>query len=83
MVQRSSDLLEDPQYAHRGFNCYLEHPEMGKIPYGGAQFRISGYNGGPRSPGPCLGEHSFDVMQGLLGMSDDEISELVTSGGLG
>jgi crotonobetainyl-CoA:carnitine CoA-transferase CaiB-like acyl-CoA transferase len=56
---------------------------MGKIPYGGAQFRISGYNGGPRSPGPCLGEHSFDVMLGLLGMSDDEISELVTSGGLG
>jgi len=83
MVQRSSDLLEDPQYAHRGFNCYLDHPEMGKVPYGGAQFRISGYNGGPRSPGPCLGEHSFDVMQGLLGMSDDEISELVTSGGLG
>ena len=32
VAQRSRDLLTDPQYAHRGFYRYLEHPEMGRIP---------------------------------------------------
>ena len=82
-VQRGKDLLEDPQYAHRGFHRYLDHPEMGEVPYAGHQFRIAGYDSGPRSPAPCLGEHSFDVLQGLLGLGDEEIAELVASGGLG
>ena len=37
VVQRSSDLLEDPQLVHRGFYRYLEHPIMGRIPYAGHQ----------------------------------------------
>ncbi|MEM9622402.1 MAG: CoA transferase, partial [Pseudomonadota bacterium] len=34
-VQRSSDLLADHQYQHRQFYRYLDHPEMGHIPYAG------------------------------------------------
>ncbi|MFL2937062.1 MAG: CaiB/BaiF CoA transferase family protein [Myxococcota bacterium] len=81
-VQRARDLLADPQYTHRGFHRYLTHPEMGEVPYAGHQFRIAGYESGPRSPAPCLGEHSFEVLQGLLGFSDEEIAELVACGGL-
>ncbi|MFP6641472.1 MAG: CoA transferase, partial [Myxococcota bacterium] len=81
-VQRSSDLLEDPQYAHRGFNRYMEHPEMGNVPYAGHQFRISGYDSGPRTPAPLLGQHSFEVLQEILGMSDEEIAELVAGDGM-
>ena len=81
-VLRGQDLLDDPQYAHRGFHRYLEHPEMGNIPYAGHQFRIAGYESGPLTPAPCLGEHSFDVLQGLLGMSDEDIAELVAAGGM-
>jgi len=82
MVQRDSDLLVDPQLSHRGFYRTLEHREMGAVPYAGHQFRIRGYESGPRSPAPCLGEHSFEVLQDLLGLSEDEIAELVASGGL-
>ena len=81
-VMRSQDLLDDPHYAHRGFHHHLDHPEMGNVPYAGHQFRIQGYESGPRTPSPCLGEHSFEVLQGFLGMSDDEIAELVAAGGL-
>lgn len=82
-VQRSSDLLVDPQYAHRGFYRYLEHGEMGRIPYAGHQFRIRGYPSGPRSAAPLLGEHAQAVLHDLLGMTDDEIAEAVASGALG
>ena len=82
VVQRSSDLLADPQYAHRGFYRYLEHGEMGRIPYAGHQYRIAGYDNGPRGPAPMLGEHSFEVLSELLGLSEDELSAAFASGAI-
>ncbi|HLZ72768.1 MAG TPA: CoA transferase [Dehalococcoidia bacterium] len=82
VVQRSSDLQRDPQLAHRRFFTPLEHPEMGTVPYEGHQFRIAGYDGGPRLPAPCLGEHTVEVLRDLLGMSDDEIAEVAAGGAL-
>ena len=81
-VQRSSDLLQDPQLAHRGFYNYLDHPEMGNIPYSGHQFRIRGYESGPRMPSPMLGEHNEVVLRDILGLTDEEIAEAIISGGI-
>ena len=83
MAQLSHDLLLDPQYAHRGFYRYYEHGEMGRIPYAGHQFRIRGYDSGPRGPAPLIGEHLHEVLSGLLGMNDEEISEAISGGALG
>lgn len=86
VVQRSSDLLRDPQLAHRGFHRYLDHPEMGRIPYSGHQFRITDsnheYESGPRFPAPCLGQHSREVMRDLLHMSDTEIDAVDAAGAI-
>ena len=82
MVQRSSDLLQDPQLGHRRFFHPMQHPEMGEVPYEGHQFRIRGYDSGPRMPAPCLGEHSVQVLQEILGMSDEELAEVVGSGAI-
>jgi benzylsuccinate CoA-transferase BbsF subunit len=79
-VSRSSDLLRDPQYVHRGFHHPIEHPEMGLVPYAGHSFRIEGYASGPRWHAPTLGQHSFEVLHELLGFGDDEIAELVAAG---
>lgn len=83
MVQRSSDLLSDPQLAHRRFFRPMEHPEMGVVPYEGHQFRIDGYDSGPRFPAPCLGEHSIEILQEVLGLDDDELARVVGSGCIG
>ena len=83
VVQRSSDLLQDPQLAHRKFFRYLDHQEMGNIPYGGHQFRISGYDSGPRFPAPVLGQHNEQVLREILAMTDEEISEALVDGALG
>jgi benzylsuccinate CoA-transferase BbsF subunit len=83
VVQRSSDLLRDPQLAHRGFFQYMDHPEMGHIPYTGHQFRISGYDSGPRWPAPVLGQHNEQVLRDVLKMTDEEITEAIIGGALG
>ena len=82
VVQRSSDLLRDPQLAHRNFFRYMDHAEMGNIPYSGHQFRIRGYESGPRFPAPLLGEHNELVLREILGMTDDEITEVVAAGAI-
>ena len=78
-VQRSSDLLSDPQYQHRGFHRYLEHGEMGLVPYSGHQYRVSGYDHGPRTPAPLIGGDSFEVLTGSLGLSGEQVADLMAS----
>ena len=83
MVQRSSDHQEDPQLAHRGFFRPLEHPEMGLVPYEGHPYQILGYANGPRFAAPCLGEHTFEVLNEILGMSVDEVADAMANGACG
>jgi benzylsuccinate CoA-transferase BbsF subunit len=82
VVQRSSDLLRDPQYLHRGFYRELEHSEIGLSPYSGHQFRIRGYDSGPRTPAPMIGEHSYEVLGEILGLDDERIAELFADGAI-
>ncbi len=83
VVQRSSDHLCDPQLAHRAFFRRLEHPEMGEVPYEGHQYWIHGYDNGPLRPAPCLGEHTFEVLSTVLGLNEDEVVEVLSSGACG
>ena len=80
VVQRSGDLIEDPQYAYRNFYRYFVHPEMGHIPYAGHQYNIQGYDNGPRGPAPMLGEHSFEILSQTLNMEDKDIASAYASG---
>lgn len=80
VVQRSSELLEDAQYAHRNFYRYFDHPVMGHIPYAGHPYRISGYDNAPRGPAPTLGQHSFEVLSEFLGFDDEQIAQAYASG---
>ena len=82
VVQRSSDLLRDPQYEHRGFYREHDHAVMGRNRYAGHQFRIRGYDGGPRTAAPTLGQHSFEVMSELLGIEPEKIAELMADGAI-
>ena len=78
VLQTPEDLLmNDPQFKHRHFYWELEHPEIGNF--------IS-----PRSPcipskatcelqrAPLLGEHNYHILKDIIGMSDEEVTALVT-----
>ena len=79
-LETGEDLLEhDPQLRHRHFFRELDHPEIGKYYAWGPAFVLS------KSPcelrrAPLLGEHNEYALKELLGMSDEEIAELVIEG---
>lgn len=81
-VQRSSDLFVDPAYHHRNFYRWLQHTEMGVVPYAGHAYQIEGYDHGPRFAAPTLGEHTFEVLTEHLGLDTDVIAEIAATGGL-
>ena len=81
-VQRSRDLLEDPQLRHRRFHRELDHGEMGRVPYSGHQFRMRGVDHGPRSPAPLLGAESFEILESELGFAPETIADLMAAGAL-
>ena len=83
MLQRSSDHMRDPQLVHREFFRRLQHAEMGEVPYEGHQYKIAGYDNGPRFAAPCLGEHTYQVLAEVLGMKDDEVARVMSSGACG
>jgi len=80
VVETTEDLLErDPQLKHRHFHWELDHPEVGKYRAPGPSFALS------KSPcelrrAPLLGEHNEYALKEILGMSDEEIAELVIEG---
>jgi crotonobetainyl-CoA:carnitine CoA-transferase CaiB-like acyl-CoA transferase len=79
VVQRPSDLYDDPQLAHRGFFVTCDHTVMGPTPYDGPVTLFS--DTPPRlTAAPCLGEHTELVLRELLGLSDEEIADHAAAG---
>ncbi len=82
VVLRPSDLHENAQLAHRGFFVTLDHTVMGPTPYDGPVTRFSRTPARLRRPGPCLGEHTEQVLKEMLGLDDEEITQYAIAGAL-
>lgn len=81
VVQHAGDLIEnDPQMRARGFYREVEHPEIGSMLVEGVPFQLSETPGYPRRPAPLLGEHNDLVLQGVLGMTEDEVNRCIVEG---
>ena len=66
IVQRPTDLMVDPQLEHRGFRQILDHAELGPMPYDGLATHFSAKKTMLHRPTPCLGQHTQEVLAGLL-----------------
>ena len=53
---------------------------MGRIPYSGHQFRVSGYDNGPRFRSPLIGGENFEVLAEELGFAPEDVADLMASG---
>ncbi|MEX1102743.1 MAG: CoA transferase, partial [Dehalococcoidia bacterium] len=81
VVQNAQDLLDrDPHMKARGYYVYLDHPETGRAAYDGPSWKMSATPGELRAPAPLLGEHTMDVCERILGLSMDEIGDLMAEG---
>lgn len=79
-IFRAKDMMVDPHFAARESIVKLAHPEFGEFAMQNVFPRLSETPGRVRHVGPTLGEHNKEVYQGLLGLSDDEISSLRAAG---
>jgi len=79
LVLRASDTLADRHLKERGYFFYLDHAEAGLRAYDGSGFHMSATPLEPRKAAPMLGEHTFEIANGILGLSADRIAELVES----
>lgn len=80
VLENGQDLLErDPQLRHRGAFQELNHPEIGKH-YAPRPHYILSKAPVELQRAPLLGEHNEYALKTILGLSDEEIAELVVEG---
>jgi crotonobetainyl-CoA:carnitine CoA-transferase CaiB-like acyl-CoA transferase len=81
-VESSTDAFADPQLRFRRHFVTVDHPELGPVPLEGSRMRFSHARAQITRPGPTFGQDNDFVLREILGMGDEEIVELVTSGAL-
>lgn len=82
VVESGEDLVADPQLNHRGTHVVLDHPEVGQHIYAPPPYRLSRTPAELAMPAPCIGQHNEYVLKEVLGMSDDEVADLLIAGAL-
>ena len=80
VVQSAREMLADEHLKERGYYAYLDHPETGRSAYDGPPFKLSKTPGSLRAPAPLLGQHTEQVCKEMLGLSDEEIADLLVEG---
>jgi len=75
-VLPGEELLSDPHLQERGFFQEITRAHVGTHPYPGLVIRLSETPGAIRGPAPCLGEHNEYILNGLLGISHEDIEKL-------
>jgi crotonobetainyl-CoA:carnitine CoA-transferase CaiB-like acyl-CoA transferase len=76
-VLNGPELLEDPQLNGRGFFLPQDRPGLGVKNYPNQPYRFRNAAAPPVQRSPLLGEHLVEVLSEEVGLSDDEIAELV------
>mgnify|MGYP001978214562 FL=1 len=64
----------DPTTGDFGLWPTVEHSEMGDVRVDGQPVHLSETDWSITRGGPCLGEHTDEILTGLLGYSDDEVA---------
>jgi crotonobetainyl-CoA:carnitine CoA-transferase CaiB-like acyl-CoA transferase len=76
-LQRPSEVLKDRQLAHRGFWEWVERPLVGTYAIPALPMRFAGqFEPWARNAPPLYGQHNYEVLSEVAGLSDDEIAEL-------
>ncbi len=81
-VATNQDLAESSHLSTRGFFVDLPHPEVGARHHLGVPWRMSTSDCRVRTPAPCLGADTDQVLRDVCGYTDDEVARLRSAGAL-
>ena len=73
-------VVDHPQVRAREAMVAVEHPRAGPVEMVSVPVRLSETPGSIRRPSPSLGEHSGEVLREVLGLSAQEVADLIASG---
>ena len=79
-INNLKQVFEEPQVIARGMKIELEHSLAGKVPLIASPMKFSGTPLEHKAPPPTLGQHTDQVLRGLLGFDDAEIARLRANG---
>jgi crotonobetainyl-CoA:carnitine CoA-transferase CaiB-like acyl-CoA transferase len=75
-INTIEDVFNHPQAAARNLKIEIEHPTAGMVCFPGFPYKMSETPAELHRPPPMLGEHTDEVLRGLLGYSDEEMVSL-------
>ena len=79
-IYNAEDVFADPHVAARGMIMPIEDPEVGSFGFARSTPHMSAAPELPANPAPNLGQHSREVLEGLLGYDAGEVDRLVADG---
>jgi crotonobetainyl-CoA:carnitine CoA-transferase CaiB-like acyl-CoA transferase len=83
LVHAAEENYDIPHYRQRNYWRSIEHPEIGRaIDYPRGPVACDAIGIEPRRRAPRLGEHTRQVLQGDLGLSDQDVASLTASGAI-
>jgi crotonobetainyl-CoA:carnitine CoA-transferase CaiB-like acyl-CoA transferase len=82
MMTYPSDFASDPHFIARRYPRVAPQPELGDLTFEGPAFLSTSIADPLVSKAPKLGEHTREICQTILGMSNEEIDKLVADGAL-
>ncbi|MBU4316715.1 MAG: CoA transferase [Proteobacteria bacterium] len=71
----AADIYADRHIQKRGSLSMIDHPEMGKLKLMGPPWQFSSFKK-PNQHAPLLGEHNRYVLEGILGLNEDQMEAL-------
>ena len=79
-VQNGDTCPDDPQLVHRDHFRQVAHDVHGTVWIEGTRFQLSRTPADIRAGGPTYGQHTFEVLEEVLGYDGDRIAELAVAG---
>jgi formyl-CoA transferase len=79
-VQTLDQVFTDPQVLARDMVWTMPHPTAGKVRLVGSPLKLSGTPVSFSAPPPLLGEHTYEVLTGLLGYTSAAVDRLRAEG---
>lgn len=77
MVNKISDIFEDPHFRQRQMLVEVDHPSLDKLTMLGITPKLSSTPGQITHVGPALGTDTYAILKNLLGMQDQDIQTLI------
>ncbi len=75
LIYTAPDMLNDPHFKARNAIVDVPHPVFGSLKMQNVAPRLSDTPGAVRHAGPELGEHTDDVLKGILGIASEKLDD--------